>query len=132
MTTPLDTILSGQGTPAPEKETTQVTQPETGTQPEAGSEPEAPSEGGKSVPIEALHAERQKTKRYTEQIADFDRKLTESNTAWERRINQLMERVAPQPEKPDFFVDPDAAVRAAIGPVVQQISSMSLWCGAVL
>ena len=40
------------------------------------------------VPHEALHAEKQKVKRYTEQVAEFERKQTErmppGNAGWSR------------------------------------------------
>ena len=46
----------------------------------------------KMVPHQALHAERQKSRRYSEEVADFRRQLTETNT----RMAQLVEAVTPR------------------------------------
>jgi hypothetical protein len=130
---PLDKILSGKGDVTSEPETTeptQVAQPEADS-PAAEAEPGREGEGGKTVPLEALHAERQKAKRYTEQVADFERKLKEQDAAWERRFGQLLETVGPkaqpreQPQPTDWYSDPDVAFRQRgaelIHPVVNQL-----------
>ena len=74
------------------------------------------------VPHQALHAERQKVRRYTEEVADFRKALAETNAAWERRMGQLVEAISPrqaQPAPPDFFDNPEAATRHE---VVQTVS----------
>jgi hypothetical protein len=123
----LDKILSGNGAsaPAPETAVEQVTQeaPETEPsteQPEAEGT-EATQGGQKMVPHEALHAEKQKVKRYTEEVADFRKQLQESNAAWDRRMAQFMEAVKPKKEQqtpPDFYENPVAATRHEVNGLV--------------
>lgn len=127
----LDQILSGQGaiaSEAPEvvKETPAVTE-----QAQAGQvtddnlhEGEESEHGQRMVPQQALHAEKQKVKRYTEQVADFEKKLTEREAAWERRFEQLIGVVKPkEPElqAPEFWDKPEDFVKAQLSPVTQQI-----------
>lgn len=132
--TDLDSILSGKGAAAPTPEA--VAEPNTEQQtPQVeseaqGAEAEGNGEQGgrqKMVPQEALHAEKQKVKRYTEQVAEFDRKLVEQNATWERRLEQIIGAIAPQPkpqeqqQAPAFWEDPNAFVTSALTPVQQQI-----------
>lgn len=146
MTSSLDAILSGAAanatvsepvTAAPEPQGTSTASAEPSTTPAApaataepkpeGTAPATPEGTEKepaTVPLAALKDERAKVKRYTEQVADFDKKLSDQNAAWERRFEQLLGAVrapqpqpqqkAPEPQKPDFFADPDAAIEAAI------------------
>jgi hypothetical protein len=100
----------------------------------------------------ALHAERNRVKRkYTETVADFERRLNETNSGfekklteslaendrkWEQRFNQFAQQIQPrQPEKaeepaprPDVFENPDGflehGVRAAIDPVESKVSKI--------
>jgi hypothetical protein len=61
-------------------------------------------------------------KRYTEAITDFEKKLEAQNAAWQARFDQLTAALTPQPtpaQTPDFFENPQAAVRAELQPVVQ-------------
>ena len=134
MSDSLDSILSrgGAAMPQTEQPPTQETTPPAPTEQSAEPAAETPTaeqepgtDGQTTVPVAALHAERQKVKRYTEQIASFEQKLNESNAQWERRINQLLERIPQQQQqRPDFFADPDAAVQQAISPVLQHINNM--------
>jgi len=82
---------------------------------------EAHGDGTRMVPHQALHAERQKVRRYTEEVADFRKALAETNAAFERRMGQLVEAIAPRqgPPPPDFFDNPEAATRHS---VVQTVS----------
>jgi hypothetical protein len=83
---------------------------------------EAQGEGTRMVPHQALHAERQKVRRYTDEVADFRKVLAETNASWERRMAQLVEAISPrpaQPAPPDFFDNPEAATRHE---VVQTVS----------
>src|SRR5690349_1999035 len=118
--TDLDNILSGQGDAAPENtpENT-ATQVVTEGQ-QAGGEQQADvteqgeQQGQKMVPHEALHAEKQKTKRYTEEVSSLRSEIAERDAAWERRIAQLMEAQKPKQEpqqKPDWYENPDAALQ---------------------
>lgn len=138
MTTPLDDILSSgrDGNPPSGTDTTQ--QPEapatdaaaqttpdtehTDTDTQDGGQP------GKPLPIGAIrNAEREKVaKRYTEQVASFEKRLDETNAAWERRMEQLLTRLAP-PEKPqqaqqvDWLDNPEQATRQVVDPVVAKL-----------
>lgn len=70
------------------------------------------------VPHQALHAERQRSRRYSEEVADFRRQLAETNA----RMGQLVDAVTPRPAipaPPDFFDNPEAATRHE---VVQAVS----------
>jgi len=134
----LDSLLSGGGN-APETEAKEVvaTQvPEEGEgQQQEQTEAEQPEgqQGQRMVPHEALHAEKQKVKRYTEQVSDFQRQLTETNAAWERRMADLVKAVSPKqepPAKPDFFENPEAAtqhaVQQSVSPQFEQINQTLL------
>lgn len=141
----LDSILSGESASAPEpaRETAPSPQPETQSeqQPNAESDPSShddpqPDERG-TVPIAALQAERQKAKRYTEQVAEFQQKLEQQNAQWEQRFRDLQgfmqqPRQAPQPaetprdpidlllEKPLDFVQQNVA--QALEPHLKQFT----------
>jgi hypothetical protein len=83
---------------------------------------DAPADGTRMVPHQALHAERQKVRRYTEEVADFRKALADTNASWERRMGQLVEAISPRqgpPPPPDFFDNPEAATRHE---VVQTVS----------
>jgi hypothetical protein len=122
----LDTILARD--PASAQETTQdvTTQPapevseaaeqSTEQQPE-GQEEAVPSKDkdGKPIPFGAIRqaGREQATKRYTEQVADFDKRLAETNAAWERRFETLVQKLGPKPEPqpvPDIFENADGFV----------------------
>lgn len=79
-------------------------------------------DGPHMVPHQALHAERQKVRRYTEEVADFRKALAETNASWERRMGALVDALSPRqgpPPPPDFFDNPEAATRHS---VVQTVS----------
>ncbi len=128
----LDSILSGTSEPVltpetTEPETTAVeATPETETPEPEGEEP---ADGQRTVPLAALHAEKQKAKRYTEQVASFEQTLKDRETAWERRFSELLQRFAPQQQKPetpppDFFADPDAALSHRITPIMERMQQV--------
>lgn len=86
--------------------------------------------GQKMVPHEALHAEKQKVKRYTEQVASFEQTLKERDQAWERRFNQMLEKLGPKPEQApqaDWYADPQAAFQQglsqAVSPIEQKLAN---------
>jgi hypothetical protein len=66
------------------------------------------------VPHQALHAERQRSRRYSEEVADFRRQLAETNA----RMGQLVDAVMPRPATPDFFDNPEAATRHQVAQTV--------------
>ena len=137
MNQPLDSILSGGGEAVSEqvnRAEANASNASEGEQPSASASEhldvqtteadlaEAQGDGTRMVPHQALHAERQKVRRYTEEVADFRKALAETNAAFERRMGQLVEAISPrqaQPAPPDFFDNPEAATRHE---VVQTVS----------
>lgn len=100
----------------------------------------------------ALHAERQRVKRkYTETVADFEKRLTEANSGfekkltdtlaendrrWEQRFNQFAQQIQPRQEQktepevvPDIFENPngfvDHSLKKALDPVEQRIAKIT-------
>lgn len=141
MTDSLENILASKPAEAviAQEETTQETvqQESTEATPEASAEtttqetaPEGENAGQtKMVPHEALHAEKQKVKRYTEQVASFEQTLKERDQAWERRFNQMLEKLGPKQEAPqvDWYADPQAAFQQglsqAVSPIEQKLAN---------
>ena len=133
MTESLDNILSGQRDAAPAQaeekiETQAVEQPPENLEAEQQQEQSGQQ---KMVPHEALHAEKQKVKRYTEQIASFEKTIAERDAAWERRFGQLIEKLGPQPQAPaqiDWYSDPEGAMnqglQRAVTPLEQKFSNI--------
>lgn len=125
----LDNILSGRGedTPAPENAATEQAAPERTETTEQATETEqqeGQQETVKTVPHEALHAEKQKVKRYTEEVSSF----RQENIALRQEIARLAQLVEqqnkPKEEPRDWFADPDAAFQqnfnASVRPVLDQ------------
>jgi hypothetical protein len=138
----LESILSGEREPAPVSEATTTPvatpepiqeQPQGQTEPASNDDPQTDERG--MVPVAALQAERQKAKRYTEQVAEFQKKLEDQNAQWEQRFSQIMtavvpSRPAPNPEPaPDIWDDPNAFVRTQamemVSPLQQQMLAMA-------
>jgi hypothetical protein len=109
----LDNILgSGEAVPETKQDTTTQAVEQTAEQTTEQTAETTAADG--KTPVGAIRqAEREKaTKRYTEQVADFDKRLAETNAAWDRRFTQLLETVKPKAEPkpaPDWYVEPDAA-----------------------
>lgn len=138
----LDNILSGKGeaAPAPETDNQETQHQEPAQQQDSGAtEPsddvtESP-DGRKMVPLEALAEARGKAKRYTEQVAEFEKSMTGLRTQNEtltRQVTELLQRL-PQQEKPqapvpDFFENPAEATRHAVtstvAPQFEQLNSV--------
>lgn len=137
----LESILSGGATaPGPEA-TTPIATPETTQeppqgQPEPSSEAEPHADETGTVPLAALHAERNKVKRYTEQVAEFQTKLEQQNAQWEQRFTQIIGAMQ-QPKQaqpdavtaPEIWDDPNAFVRSQamemVSPLQQQMQAMA-------
>lgn len=133
----LDNILGG-GEAVPEQTENEQVAQTTATEGESQTEQqtEAQSTEGegdnrqKLVPHEALHAEKQKVKRYTEEVADFRK----SNEALQRQVAELMQRIpVPKQEEatpPDFFENPQAAtqhhVQQTVTPEFERINQSLL------
>jgi hypothetical protein len=133
----LDNILSRRGEAMPQgeqPETQQATQdtqpPAEGEQPkqEATETEQAEQQPGeqKTVPLEALHSERQKVKRYTEEVASIREEIARRDQAWEQRINKLLEAQKPQQEPPNIYENPDAAIAHAMQPHMDRVQQVLL------
>lgn len=136
---PIGEILSGDGeaTPQPEKTqdiTTETTAaPEPATQETEADEPQVTEHAGqRMVPVQALDAQRAKVKRYTEQVADFERQLKERDERHDKRFNELIATLRTQPaqpqepaKEPDFFENPDEYLRHKIAPLHEQLQRQS-------
>ncbi len=136
----LESILSGEGAPASEPQATPTATPETTReqpqgQPEPSSDAEPQADETGKVPLAALHAERSKVKRYTEQVAEFQTKLEQQNAQWEQRFSQIMTAVVPKQAQPaaapapEIWDDPNAFVRSQamemVSPLQQQMLAMA-------
>lgn len=139
----LESILSGEGAPAPDPQatTTQPASPETTQeqpqgQPEPSSDDDLQADQDGKVSVKAVIAEREKGKRkYTEVVQDVDRRIDEVNRNWEQRFTQLQAMLQPrqaQPEpapQPEIWDDPNAFVRSQamemVSPLQQQMLAMA-------
>jgi hypothetical protein len=130
---PLDSILSGGGEAVSEQTSSQTFDATQARENESFSaqrgddlhepmtEADAAAAQGEAatrmVPHQALHAERLKSRRYSEEVADFRNALAETNA----RMAQLVEAVTPRqarPAPPDFFDNPEAATRYEVAQTV--------------
>ena len=140
MSTPLDTILSSAAASvpapavapetfetAPEPQGSAPQQDEAASADPALANPSAPGEPA-TVPLAALKEERGKVKRYTEQVADFERKMGDMarhNATLATQVRDLVMALRSPPQNasqpPDFFEDPDGAVERKIAAAIQPI-----------
>lgn len=137
----LDNILSGQGDAvseqtAVEENVAQVEQTEgdPAEEPVQLEEPPGDGEGRQGfVPQQALHAEKQKVKRYTEQVGEFEKTLgtvREQNAALTRQVTELLQRIpqqkTEQQQPPNQFEDFPGATRHVVQPEFQRIEQQLL------
>jgi DNA repair exonuclease SbcCD ATPase subunit len=141
MTKTLDEIMSGRGEAMPETNEAANEAPQ--TTPEAQSEPapqtlaadavdaqDRPDGNQGTVPTAALHAERQKVKRYTEEVADMRRQMADMQTQFQSQLAQLVQATQqrqppqPQPDPPDWYADPQAAIAHNLAPIQQETAAM--------
>jgi hypothetical protein len=132
----VDEILSGGGEAVRPETTTeqpvaQAAESSAAEQPgneEQANEPERQgeqAEGPKTVPLAALHAEKQKVKRYTEEVADVRQKLASQEAMLQQLLASQQRAQAPQPqEAPDYYVDPQNAVLHTVAPHFQRMQAM--------
>jgi len=131
----LDEIMAGKDATASEPVATETTVPEVVPVIEevaAPQEPEAPVQedtaGAKTVPVAAVHEEREKSRKYKEELAETRREISELRAL----MMQQVQRPAPQhqapvppPEPPDYFDNPREAVgyqmQSAMAPVQQAL-----------
>ena len=84
--------------------------------------------GQKMVPVAALQAERQKAKRYTEQVADFQKELQELRQQNQQFQQMFMQKQQEQqkPQAPDFWENPETAteyrVQQTVAPLEQRVA----------
>lgn len=131
----IDEILSSVGETAPaaepvkEKEEAQPTQVAEETPAETSEETDAKEQGG-MVPVAALQAERTKARKYTETLAEVERKLAEQNSRVEQLTAFLLASQQKQPsaetvQPPDFWEAPENAIdyrlNQAVTPIQQAL-----------
>lgn len=130
----LDEIFSSGGESAPAVQETQTQTEKQQPEAEATQEADAPDaeHEERGVPVAALQKEREKTRRYTEEVADLRRQMAESETRWQQRIEQLVQSIAPkqpEPKGPDFWEAPegfvDSRLSAALTPIQQALMQQS-------
>jgi len=122
----LDEIMSGRSEDAPAPETNEqpAIQQSEPQQPQGDEgEGDQPQQG--MVPHAALHAEKQKVKRYTEQVASFEQRMADQDARWEQRFNQLFQsfqRPQQQPQqpapRPDLYENPQGFVQSEVKELV--------------
>lgn len=146
----LDSILSGKATAAAPDPTPQVDEPEAlvtdpvknevGTEHvegEAALDEAKPDGEAKDKPDDktgaAFKGQREGlTKRYTEQVADFQRKLEEQEAKWQARFDQIMQQRGPMPppqqpaQTPDMFADPDGYTKHIERAVNERTTQLAL------
>jgi hypothetical protein len=132
-TQPLDSILSGGGeavsgqvatsqtddaSPRGEGESLHERRSDVSSEHQTNADAaEARDDGTRMVPHQALHAERLRSRRYSEEVADFRKALAENNARMAQLVEALVPRPA-QPAPPDFFDNPEAATRFEVAQTV--------------
>lgn len=139
MTKTLDEIMSGRGEAVPEVNEAvndaplapEPKAPEPEAKPaEASDAADKPEAEAGMVPQAALHAERQKAKRYTEEVADMRRQMADMQQQFQGQLAQLMQATQqrqppqPQPDPPDWYADPQAALAHNLAPIQQETAAM--------
>lgn len=93
---------------------------------DAGGQSAEHAERGQ-VPLAALQAERQKAKRYTEEVAELKHKLTEMDRNWANRFEQLQKAHAPAAPVVDpvdaLFQSPDEYISRAAAAQIQPLQA---------
>jgi hypothetical protein len=125
----LDEIISSGSATAPtvEKETTAPVVEQEASQSETTDE--RTETGDTMVPVGALQKEREKAKRYTEQVAAFEQRLAEQDRAWQQRFDALQaslkQPASPPPQAPEFWEAPEQAIdyrlQQVVTPIQQQL-----------
>ncbi len=122
----LDDVF-GERTPAPAVETPVAEQPTEIAQDSAETHDDEQPDGVK-VPVAALQKEREKAKRYTEEVADLRRQIADQDRNWQQRVEQLVTQLQPKAapqQAPDFWEAPETAIdhrlSQAITPIQQAL-----------
>lgn len=112
----LEEILGEREAAPVENKDTQATEQTTEQPAEQTAEtPDAEQEDGVRVPVAALQKEREKARRYTEEVADLRRQIAEQDRNWQQRVEQLVTQLhqpkpAAQQPVPDFWEAPETAI----------------------
>jgi uncharacterized coiled-coil protein SlyX len=117
----LDEIISSGGESAP-VETVETQQKEVAEATPA-SEPESrerETDAEQRVPVAALQKEREKAKRYTEQVAESQREISELKQTVQQLVNSLQAQ-QPTPQAPEFWEQPEQAIDYRLNQVVTPI-----------
>jgi len=122
----LDDVF-GDRIPAPAAETPVAEQPTEIAQDSAETHDDEQPDGVK-VPVAALQKEREKAKRYTEEVADLRRQIADQDRNWQQRVEQLVTQLQPKAapqQTPDFWEAPETAIdhrlSQAITPIQQAL-----------
>ena len=126
----LDDFLSSGGEPVspptPETPKAEAQQPEA-DQNEAVTSQDDASDEQKMVPVAALQAERQKSRKYTEHLAQVERELAEQRQQFQQMQQWLIaqqQAQQPKPQAPDFWEAPENAMDYRIQQEVAPIKSL--------
>lgn len=124
----LDDIMSGSGAAMPASDQTDTpapaaAPPEGPHEPQQDPAPEDPTAG--MVPRAALEEERSKRRRYTDEVAALRQQYEQVPHLIQRSVQEALAQAYAQQQRaqqppPDFFQDPDAAVRHTIDPAIRQ------------
>jgi hypothetical protein len=126
----LDDILSSGGEPVspptPETPKVEAQQPEADQTEAVTSQDEATDEQ-KMVPVAALQAERQKSRKYTEHLAQVERELAEQRQQFNQMQQWLIaqqQAQQPKPQAPDFWEAPENAIDYRVRQEVEPIRGL--------
>lgn len=127
----LDDILSSGGEPvsppAPETPQVEAQQPEANQTEAVAPQNEEASEEQKMVPVAALQAERQKSRKYTEHLAQVEQQLAEQRQQFTQLQQWLLaqqQAQQPKPQAPDFWEAPENAIDYRVQQEVAPIKSL--------
>jgi uncharacterized coiled-coil protein SlyX len=117
----LDEIISSGGESAP-VETVETQQKEVAETPQANDPGNQETDAGaeQRVPVAALQKEREKAKRYTEQVAESQREISELKQTVQQLVNSLQAQ-QPTPQAPEFWEQPEQAIDYRLNQVVTPI-----------
>lgn len=149
----MDAVLADAEAPVHDDTETEVLANEASAEVEGQEDAEGSEEPSERDAYGALHAERNRVRRkYTDTVADFEKKLSEVNTGfetklsqtlaerdrqWEQRFNQFAQQLQPRQEPkaevaevvPDIFEDANGAiqygVKKALDPVEKRIANIT-------
>ena len=131
----LDDILSSGGEsvsnaapPTPETPKVEAQQPEANqTETTAETSQNEATDEHKMVPVAALQAERQKSRKYTEHLAQVEKELAEQRQQFQQMQHWLIaqqQAQQPKPQAPDFWEAPENAIDYRVRQEVEPIKGL--------